>query len=273
MLDGPSGETPPQVSQKTLNQPHKSSVLNEMTKKNFWGKNQSELEARNRVAKGLRHMRKRVSNSIFVEERREKIKEMELRKEAEEISMEDSLTGLKNRRYFFGNEQDPHSHGEMRRLFLEAQRSGNVLSVIILDGDNFKMVNDTFGHKEGDKRLRGIANIIKSTARESDIVGKYGGEEFIVVLQSTDVEQTKILAERINKNIRDAKLPNTRETTQTISAGVAFFDPKVGSDIVDEKVLIDQADKALYKAKNTGKNKVVVYNKDGFQQDEIESSK
>ncbi len=237
--------------------PFKGSILDLVKAKGFSVKTANKL---------INLEDKVLSRTSSLYRRAKKEKEEQYRKniELEELNTTDSLTGLKNRRFFFGDEQDKKSHGEMRRLFLEAQRSENVLSVIILDGDHFKRVNDTFGHQIGDERLKEIANIIKSTARESDIVGKYGGEEFIVVLQNTNIEQAKILAERINKNVEDAKLPNNKQTTQTISAGVAFFDPKVSSDITDEKVLIGQADEALYAAKKSGRNRVITFGSEEY---------
>jgi len=221
----------------------------------------AEQIARNLTARDLwlQHETKRADNAT----ERENI-ESEKAKKFEELSLFDSLTGLRNRRYLFGDEKNPNSHGEMRRLFLEAERSGGDLSLIIFDGDDFKRINDTFGHSKGDVVLKKLADIILSTARESDIVARYGGEEFIVILQDTDLEEAKILADRINANVKKANIPNTRETMQTISAGVAYYGQKNNIVTINENDLINQADEALYIAKTTGKDKTIVYGGEEF---------
>ncbi|MFA5770096.1 MAG: GGDEF domain-containing protein [Patescibacteria group bacterium] len=242
--------------------PFKGLVLNEIRK----GK--SELGARAEVAVQLSELHSTPLGKNVLNELRkatkEKYEEKEKAEEFKKLSSFDPLTGLRNWRYLFGDKKNPNSHGEMRRLFLEAKRSGNDLSVIMLDGDNFKKINDTYGHSEGDVVLGKLADIILSTARESDIVARYGGEEFIVILQDTGLKEAKILADRINKDVKEANIPNNNEAKQTISVGVACYSPKNNIETINEKDLINQADEALYKAKNTGRDKVIVYGSNEF---------
>ena len=122
--------------------------------------------------------------------------------------------------------------------------------------DNFKNINDTYGHLIGDKVLSSVAEVIKSSIRKGDIVGRYGGEEFIVIIKAEDREYYKV-AERIRRNVEGINLKSDfgNSIKVTSSIGISRMDAK-------EKTLqqiISMSDKALYEAKNTGKNKVVVY--------------
>ncbi|SNR87198.1 sensor domain-containing diguanylate cyclase [Desulfurobacterium atlanticum] len=152
----------------------------------------------------------------------------------------DSLTGLYNRRKIFERLEE-----EIARC----ERYGNPLSVIIFDIDFFKKVNDTYGHLIGDKVLKEIAKILKSNTRKPDIAGRYGGEEFIIILPHTDTEGAIKLAEKIRKLIENHNFGIGRKIT--ISAGVTSYIPR---DTVDS--LISRADQALYKAKAEGRSRV-----------------
>lgn len=183
-------------------------------------------------------------------------KERETKRAArfEELSGRDSLTGLHNRRYLFEDEKNPNSDSEMRRLFEEARREGKSLSVVMFDGDHFKFVNDRFGHPVGDEVLRKLADAIKAEARASDIVIRYGGEEFFAVLPNTDLESARHFSERVRELVEKTKM--YEGLRQTISAGVACFDPKI-NEIKDHLQLRNKADAALYIAKRSGRNQVV----------------
>ena len=141
-------------------------------------------------------------------------------------------------------------------IFNEAKICSNSHYVMMIDVDNFKNINDTYGHLIGDKVLSSVAEVIKSSIRKGDIVGRYGGEEFIVIIKAEDREYYKV-AERIRRNVEGINLKSDfgNSIKVTSSIGISRMDAK-------EKTLqqiISMSDKALYEAKNTGKNKVVVY--------------
>ncbi|MEC4676563.1 MAG: GGDEF domain-containing protein, partial [Nitrospirota bacterium] len=136
-------------------------------------------------------------------------------------------------------------------------RYGKSFSLILFDIDNFKKINDTYGHLAGDEVLQGLANILKSISRETDIVVRYGGEEFIIILPNTDEEETILLAERI-KDIVYKTTFMVYETTGvkvTLSGGIASY-PQNASDA---KNLLSAADTALYSAKAAGKNQIFCF--------------
>ncbi|MBI2412055.1 MAG: diguanylate cyclase [Deltaproteobacteria bacterium] len=162
------------------------------------------------------------------------------------LSMTDPLTALFNRRYF------------RERLFEEVERvkrHSECFSTFMIDIDNFKSYNDTYGHIMGDEVLKGVARAIRDAVRSMDVVARYGGEEFAVILPHTDKKDSFVIAERIRKGVEELRLPGTSGKTPTISLGVAEF-PTDASHI-DE--LIHRADSAMYSAKRMGKNRVVVY--------------
>ena len=155
----------------------------------------------------------------------------------------DSLTGLFNRRAF----------EEFGRRFLERTLSiGKPVSVLMIDVDNFKEVNDRFGHRTGDRVLSGIARAVKDALREADLVFRYGGEEFITILPGTNLEGALKAAENVRKKVElSAFEVDGREIRLTVSVGVA--EGRKG-ERVDE--LIERADRSLYEAKRRGKNRV-----------------
>jgi diguanylate cyclase (GGDEF)-like protein len=160
----------------------------------------------------------------------------EANRQLAELAITDSLTGLKNHRTFQERVRD-----EVAR----AIRCDTPLSVLLLDIDNFKSYNDTFGHPAGDAALRGVAEILQVTARATDIVTRYGGEEFAIILVGTDTDSARVAAERFRAAIEAAHWP---ERQVTVSAGVAsLFAPDVTE-------LIESADKALYRSKKRGRN-------------------
>jgi diguanylate cyclase (GGDEF)-like protein len=159
----------------------------------------------------------------------------------------DGLTQLYNIRHF--------------NLLFEAEFSNasvlkfRALSIIMADVDNFKNVNDTYGHQAGDLILRDVANIIQSKCRQLDVVGRYGGEEFIVMLSGAKASDAANLAEKIRTAVEDRKfrIGNMIYST-TISLGIAEY-----SNEKTKNELVEKADKALYHSKKTGKNKVTIY--------------
>ena len=165
------------------------------------------------------------------------IENISLRIESKNQSLIDPLTKLWNRRrlYLF-----------IEKLIPAAQRSGEPFIVIMLDIDHFKEFNDTHGHNAGDDLLVAISGILLRCSRSQDLVIRYGGEEFMMVLPSTNIEQASILAERIHTTVN-------KNTDVTISAGVAVY-----SDKMDFQQLVQQADNALYAAKEDGRDKFIV---------------
>lgn len=152
-----------------------------------------------------------------------------------DLSVRDGLTGLFNRRYF----------NELINLeFNRIRRNPAALSLLMLDIDNFKNYNDTQGHPAGDELLKNAAKVFNNSVRAVDIVCRYGGEEFIIILPQTDKRSAQIIAERLRVQVV-LYLPTT------VSIGIATS-PEDAQDI---EQLIQKADSALYQAKKTGKNK------------------
>ncbi len=164
-----------------------------------------------------------------------------------ELAVIDDKTGLFNYRHF---------RNKLEQEWLRSERYGNPLSLVMLDLDDFKQLNDTLGHPAGDQALREFATLVTGGARATDICARYGGEEFAVLLPHTNGEMAANVAERIREAARQFVFVETdRPTRMTVSAGVATF-PSPGIDSAD--ALIRRADEALYRAKKTGKNRVVV---------------
>ena len=158
----------------------------------------------------------------------------------EEISGTDPLTGLYNRRWLEKN---------ISICLDNYKRYGIKFSVLILDIDNFKTINDRYGHQKGDKILVNIANILKSTSRTSDYCARWGGEEFIVILPNTDINGAITKAEKLRSEI---------ESTHEMPAHITCSFGVAGQDENDESCdgIIKRADSALYNAKDMGKNRV-----------------
>lgn len=179
---------------------------------------------------------------IEVSNRRAYALEQELHRDART----DSLTGLDNRRAM-----QERGRVELKR----AKRSGLPVSVILCDLDHFKNINDKYGHEAGDVALTSAATTLRRALRESDALGRWGGEEFMVVLPGTGAQGAAEVAERMRAAIASTKLGGTDETT-TISLGVAaseqFEDPAMEWDL-----LIKEADQRLYRAKHEGRNRVI----------------
>lgn len=162
-----------------------------------------------------------------------------------DMTARDFLTGLFNRR---------EALGRLAEEFSRSRRSGNPLSVILLDIDHFKQLNDTYGHSLGDEVLKEVARRMEQTVRDYDIICRYGGEEFLIAAPETGSEAAFDLAERIRMKIMEMLIPYGTESepvSVTISAGVTQLDREESIE-----KMISRADAALYRAKNGGRNRV-----------------
>jgi diguanylate cyclase (GGDEF)-like protein len=154
----------------------------------------------------------------------------------------DQLTGVMNRHSF-----ERAIHYEMER----SERYGTSVGFLILDIDHFKLFNDTHGHNEGDRALRSTAQWIRGNVRSSDLVARWGGEEFVVAIHECDRETAAGVAEKICRGIADAPISSARRVT--VSIGVALYRP---GDTIES--LVGRADDALYRAKRSGRNRVEI---------------
>ena len=161
----------------------------------------------------------------------------------------DGLTGLYNRRYF-----DEHLLQEVAI----SDRYDRLFTLLMLDIDDFKSYNDTYGHPEGDRALQRIAALLKHGARETDVVARYGGEEFALILRETRNEKALLIAERLRCLIENAHSEGDKSILRerlTVSIGIAGFP----TDGINVKELVARTDEALYAAKASGKNKSYPY--------------
>ena len=161
------------------------------------------------------------------------------------MSVTDALTGLFNRRHF---------ESTIDREFMRAKRYSSDLSIAVFDIDYFKKINDTYGHLCGDYVLKEIAYIALETFRKTDILFRYGGEEFVVILTETPIDKAVIPLERFRKTIEDYPFfYDNNHLKVTVSVGVETLNP----EIFTSADLFGNADKALYNAKENGRNKIV----------------
>ena len=169
----------------------------------------------------------------------------EMMKKLRELSRVDDLTGLYNRRYFLERFQSE---------LLRAQRYGHDTCLLMLDLDHFKKVNDTYGHPAGDSVLKETGSLIRTMIRSMDLAGRYGGEELCIALPETDLEGAIVFAERLRTALSERYFsPQGRETFQvTCSIGVCQIDENYS----DVNIHVDAVDKALYRAKGLGRNRV-----------------
>lgn len=155
------------------------------------------------------------------------------------------LSGIPNRR---------HIMDCLNKEFCRAKRYGSTFAVVIADIDHFKKVNDTYGHSVGDQAIIHFAELISENLRDSDMIGRVGGEEFAILLPNTNLQQAKIYADRVREKVANTPLVlgSKERLTLTSSFGIAEFSA-VDKDVSD---LFNRADKALYKAKEAGRNQV-----------------
>ncbi len=161
------------------------------------------------------------------------------------LSVTDGLTGLYNRRHF---------EASIEREFMRVKRYPADLSLAMLDIDFFKKINDTYGHQFGDYVLKQVANLVNGSFRKTDMIYRYGGEEFVIILTETPIENALIPLERLREKVESFKFNyNGQETNVTISIGLSCYN----KDLDSYHMLIESTDKALYHAKQTGRNKLV----------------
>ena len=169
-----------------------------------------------------------------------------------ELSITDTLTGTYNRHYLFD---------ELTKEFNRTKRYGKTFSVMILDIDDFKKVNDEYGHLCGDYVLREIAGIASASIRAVDILARYGGEEFLIILPEAPQENACVIGERIRNNIKNYRFVcEDKRILLTVSIGVCGYNQK---HIKTEEDMIAQADEMLYKAKRSGKDCMFAYDPNG----------
>ncbi|MTJ12671.1 diguanylate cyclase [Anabaena sp. UHCC 0187] len=201
--------------------------------------NTYELLARVRTHLELRYTQNQLKKML--EEQKELVKSLE------KLANTDSLTGVWNRRYLLNIAEQ-----ETQR----SRRYNRPLSVLMIDIDHFKNVNDTYGHAIGDEVLIIMTETVMKYLRNIDVLGRFGGEEFVALLPETDSQAAVITAERIRVNIEEIKIPiDDKLVSITVSIGVGSY--QKGDTDID--VLIQRADKALYQAKNQGRNRVIAH--------------
>jgi diguanylate cyclase (GGDEF)-like protein len=165
--------------------------------------------------------------------------------EIERLAVTDGLTGLFNHRHF---------QEKLAQEFNRLERFSEPISLLIIDIDHFKKINDTYGHPVGDAVLKKVSGVIRKTIRNIDIPARYGGEEFAVILLGTDTGGALKMAERLRKSIADAKFSSEQNAFNvTVSIGISTHT----KDMKKKEDLVEQADKALYHAKGTGRNRSV----------------
>jgi diguanylate cyclase len=168
-------------------------------------------------------------------------------RELDQLGRTDGLTGLYNRRAW-----EEYLAAEFKRY----SRSSRASTLIMFDIDHFKRVNDTYGHQAGDEVIRRVAEILRNTIRESDIGGRYGGEEFGVVLPDTDNEGGVVFAERLRWTVEQTPVAYDGQRIEfTISLGIA----EINSELCRHSDWLEQADKALYQSKERGRNRATIY--------------
>ena len=173
---------------------------------------------------------------------------MQARIQMEALAMHDGLTGLLNRRAI-----EEYAEAE----FNMADRKKQAMSVILLDIDHFKNVNDRFGHKFGDVVLRQVAQTLKEDLRNYDRVGRWGGEEFLLILPGTELKDAVTVAERLRS--KTAAVQTSLENGETFSIHISLGTACTTGQFQSLAKLIDAADQALYQAKQSGRNRVCVF--------------
>ena len=173
---------------------------------------------------------------------------MQARVQMEALAMHDGLTGLLNRRAI-----EEYAEAE----FNMADRKKQAMSVILLDIDHFKNVNDRFGHKFGDVVLRQVAQTLKEDLRNYDRVGRWGGEEFLLILPDTELKDAITVAERLRSKIAVVQI--TLENGETFSIHISLGTACTSGQFQSLAKLIDAADQALYQAKQSGRNRVCTF--------------
>ena len=164
------------------------------------------------------------------------------------MAMKDGLTGLYNHKLIIDL---------LKKECKKAETYKEHISFIMIDIDFFKNVNDTYGHSAGDDVLRDLSKLLQSNSREGDIIGRYGGEEFCIIIPNTTQDETYMICERVRKAVEEhIFITDEADVRITISVGSCMRNPESTSCC---KAMILEADKALYRAKNSGRNKTETY--------------
>ena len=175
------------------------------------------------------------------------------RERLQRLAVQDELTGLYNVRYL---------NSRLAEEYKRAERHRDPLALAMVDVDRFKHVNDTLGHEAGDAVLRELSARLRRSVREIDVVTRYGGEEFVVLLPSTHLSGALVVADRIAKSLREAPFAvGGREVAITASIGLALY-PSRGVHSKEE--LLRSADRALYRAKDEGRDRICVFQEQGY---------
>ena len=182
-----------------------------------------------------------VGNNAYMLSLKLSAKQSVLRK----LSRTDGLTGLNNRMYW---------EEQIDWAFKLNKRQKLIASIVFIDADHFKRINDSYGHIAGDEVLRNIAKLLMECARETDICGRYGGEEFCILMPDTDKEEAKILSERLRIKVDSALLHDELKIKGSISLGVA----EISHTMENYRDWLAVADQALYQAKRQGRNRTVI---------------
>ncbi|MDQ2688512.1 MAG: sensor domain-containing diguanylate cyclase [Armatimonadota bacterium] len=177
---------------------------------------------------------------LLAETRAQKVALEKANRRLQGLATTDGLTGLKNHRAL---------HESLREQFVQARRSGQTFSLMLLDLDNFKQYNDAFGHPAGDQVLSLMAHLLKRCVRVGDVAARHGGEEFSLLLPATDGERAQTIAERLRRTMHQAPWPLR---PLTASFGISTYTPA----IPDHNRLMIAADDALYRAKAQGRNQI-----------------
>ena len=171
---------------------------------------------------------------------------------AETLSTHDELTGIHNRRYFIDH---------FNKLIQQVDRYKYKVAVLMIDIDDFKLINDTHGHLEGDRTLIKVAKALSQCARDADIIARLGGEEFMIALQHTDCEKAPQVAARILEKIRQLDCGDKVKYKITASIGISCFAGTGDMPRKTSEKWMQEADQALYKAKHAGKDRIAIYTK------------
>jgi diguanylate cyclase (GGDEF)-like protein/PAS domain S-box-containing protein len=213
----------------------------------FYHVGMSDISARKQVDEELRRA------TASVEEANRELQQMFAREQR--LARTDALTGVNNRRYWFALTE---------HAFEVAARYRHPLAVIMFDIDHFKLINDTFGHAVGDQMLERVAQVARAELRSADVIGRYGGEEFVIVLPETTAPQAYRAAERIRADVAAIHVPAPKgDAAVTLSIGIAetLLAPpaeRLGGDDSVERV-IQRADEAMYAAKQAGGNRTATW--------------
>ncbi len=178
------------------------------------------------------------------------VKLMLLYEENERLSITDGLTKVHNRRYF---------NAQIEKEFEKAKRYNSKLTLIMLDIDHFKLLNDNYGHQQGDMVLIHLARILKDNVRNIDLIARYGGEEFAVLMSGADKKEGAIVAEKLRKKIEVYPFPALQKGSEPLKATISLGVAEYSADMNSTDDLVKSADNVLYKAKKDGRNRVKMH--------------